>query len=74
MKVKYVVYIILIFYFILIFVKNNVVIRMDAIFKEFHIPLYLFFIFAFLLGSIASAIPLLKKLKQCKKKLKEISK
>ena len=74
MKVKYVVYLIFIFYFILLFVKNNIIIHLDFIFKELDVSFYIVVIAAFLLGSLNSAVLLYKKIKKYKKKSKEIQK
>lgn len=52
MKLKYVGYLMIFFYLILIFVKNNTNISLDFIFIDFNVSLFLIFISSFILGGL----------------------
>lgn len=68
---KYVFYLIIAFYLILIFVKNTMIIQVDFIIKELNVSLFVVFLFSFAFGFITSFFLLYKRILHIKKELRE---
>ena len=71
---KFIIYAILIFYFILVIIRNNHKVSVDLLFQKFDVSLFLLIILSIIIGILIAVISLVKTNFTLKKEIKDLKK